>query len=595
MTLLIVCSAIFASLNGFSLALIPPFLHIVFEQHEIIAPKPAAASPQGIPLPSSLDRAKEAGVRWVKGKLYEGRPIIRLERFCVVFLVLMLVKNIFGYVSTYMTISIEQSVLLRIRNDLYGKTQMLPLSFFAKQKTGHLISRITNDVTNLRGIVVGSLASIIQNGLMATIAIGIVFVTSWKLSLLTVILVPLNILFIGSISRKLRKGSLRAQERMADMTAVLQETISGVRVVKAFGMEEFEKKKFQFFNFRYFKEYLKMRRYAELASPMSETLGTLASVVILWYGGKLVIRENLDPANLMLFIGAMLWVINPIKNLSKLASVIQEGLASGDRVFQIIDATSEDADTGTVRIEGFRDEIAYENVTFGYGRGVDVLRNVSFRIKRGEVIAIVGPSGAGKSTIADLLPRFYHPTSGRILIDGADIGTVELTSLRSLMGIVTQETILFNDTIYNNIAYGLEQCPEAEVVRAASAANAHEFIAAMPKGYQTVIGDRGAQLSGGQRQRIAIARALLKNPQILILDEATSSLDVESEALVQEAIDRLVRGRTTLVIAHRLSTIRNADTIIVVDDGTIRQIGTHEELIREEGIYRKLYHMQTGA
>ena len=409
------------------------------------------------------------------------------------------------------------------------------------------------------------------------------------------ILVPFNVLLIGAISRKLRKGSLRAQERMADMTAVLQETISGVRVVKAFGMEEFEKKNFHFFNFKYFQEYLKMRRYAELASPTSETLGTLASVVILWYGGKLVIREHLDPANLMLFIGAMLWVINPIKNLSKLASVIQEGLASGDRVFQIIDAKSEDEDTGTVGIGGFRDEIRYENVTFGYGRGVDVLREVSFRIKRGEVVAIVGPSGAGKSTITDLLPRFYRPTSGRILIDGVDIATIRLTPLRSLMGIVTQETILFNDTIYSNIAYGMADCPEAKVVRAATAANAHEFIAAMPKGYGTVIGDRGAQLSGGQRQRIAIARALLKNPQILILDEATSSLDVESEALVQEAIDRLVRGRTTLVIAHRLSTIRNADTIIVVDDGRIQQVGTHEELIREEGIYRKLYHMQTRA
>jgi subfamily B ATP-binding cassette protein MsbA len=430
---------------------------------------------------------------------------------------------------------------------------------------------------------------------MAVIAMGIVFLTSWKLALLTVVLVPCNILLIGVISRKLRKGSRRAQERMADMTAVLQETISGVRVVKAFGMEEFEKKKFHFFNLKYFKEYLKMRRYAELASPTSETLGTLASVVILWYGGRLVIRESLAPANLLLFIIAMLWVISPIKGLSKLNSVIQEGLASGDRIFQIIDVKSEAEDAGHVEIDGFHDEIRYENVTFSYGRGGDVLRDVSFSIKRGAVVAIVGPSGSGKSTIADLLPRFYRPTAGRITIDGTDISEVKLPSLRSLMGIVTQETILFNDTIFNNIAYGMEHCPEAEVVGAARAANAHEFITAMPKGYDTVIGDRGAQLSGGQRQRIAIARALLKNPQILILDEATSSLDIESEALVQEAIDRLVRGRTNLVIAHRLSTIRNADAIIVVEEGKIRQIGTHEELIREDGIYRKLYHMQIGA
>ena len=593
--MLFVCSALFAALSGVSLALIPPFLHILFDQSAVEVPAATAASEHGIALPQSFEHAKDAAVRWVKGKLYEGRAIVRLERFSIIFLLLMLAKNIFGYLSTYMTISLEQAVLYRIRNDLYGKTQVLPLSFFDKQKTGHLISRITNDVTNLRGVVVGSLASIIQNGLMAIIALAIVFLTSWKLSLLTLVLVPLNIALIGVISRKLRKGSLRAQERMADMTAVLQETISGVRVVKAFGMEEFEKKKFDFFNMKYFKEYLKMRRYAELASPTSETLGTLATVVILWYGGKLVLRENLDPANLMLFIGAMLWIISPIKNLSKLNSVIQEGLASGDRVFQVIDVASEREDSGDLQIETFDSEIVYERVSFSYGNDVNVLDNVNFRITRGEVVAIVGPSGAGKSTIADLLPRFYRPTAGRILIDGKVIASVTLTSLRSLMGIVTQETILFNDTIFDNIAYGMEGCPEEDVIRAAKAANAHDFIVAAPKGYRTVIGDRGTQLSGGQRQRIAIARALLKNPQILILDEATSALDIESEALVQEAIERLMKGRTNLVIAHRLSTIRNADTIIVVDEGKIQQIGSHEELIREEGIYRKLYSLQIKA
>jgi subfamily B ATP-binding cassette protein MsbA len=297
----------------------------------------------------------------------------------------------------------------------------------------------------------------------------------------------------------------------------------------------------------------------------------------------------------MLFIGAMLWVISPIKNLSKLNSTINEGLASGDRIFQVLDIASEQEESGTGEIDDFRDEIVYENVTFSYGNNIDVLRDVSFRIKRGEVVAVVGPSGAGKSTVADLLPRFYRPTRGRILLDGVDIASASITSLRSLMGIVTQETILFNDTIFNNIAYGMEDCPEEAVVRAAKAANAHEFILAAPQGYRTVIGDRGVQLSGGQRQRIAIARALLKNPKILILDEATSSLDVESETLVQEAIDRLMKGRTNFVIAHRLSTIRNADRIIVIEDGRIRQIGTHEELIGEEGIYRKLYHMHATS
>ena len=590
--LLFVCTTIFASLSGISLTLIPPFLHILFGDPSETIVQEAGAEDNGVPLPPLFEDIKDGVVLRARSFIYEGASEDRLVRFCVIFFALMLVKNIFGYISTYLTIYLEQSVLCSIRNSLYGAVQILPMSFFDQQRTGHLISRITNDVTNLRGVVVGSLASIVRNGLMTMIAITIVFATSWKLSLLTVVLVPLNVLFIGIISRKLRKGSMRAQERMADMTSVLQETISGVRVVKAFGMEEFEKGKFNFFNRRYVTEYLKMRRFAELASPTSETLGIIASVIILWYGGRLVIAEQLDPAHLMMFIGAMLWIVTPIKNLSKLNSVIQEGLASGDRVFQVLDIGSEDEDEGDIELERLNDGIVYENLNFGYGNNVEVLADVDFDIKMGEMVAIVGPSGAGKSTLADLLPRFYRPTSGRITIDGIDIAKVRLASLRALMGIVTQETILFNDTVFNNIAYGLDNCPEEDVVRAAKAANAHEFISTMPNGYDTVIGDRGIQLSGGQRQRLAIARALLKDPQRLILDEATSSLDVESEALVQEAIDRLVKGRTTLVIAHRLSTIRNADKIIVVENGGVEQIGTHEELIREEGTYRKLYHLQ---
>jgi len=592
---LLICTAIFASLSGISLTLIPPFLHILFGEQNTQVVQDTEEQAHGIPLPGPLEKSKDRAVYYFKKIVYSGTPMQRLMRFCIIFITLMLLKNLFGYISTYLTIYLEQSVLYRVRSDLYGKIQTLPLAFFDTHRTGHLISRITNDVTNLRGAVVGSLASIIRNGLMTIIAIAIIFLTSWKLSLLTVILVPLNIGIISIISRKLRKGSRRAQERMADMTAVLQETISGVRVVKAFGMEEFEKNKFDMFNLKYFKEYLKMRRIAEVASPSSETLGALASVVILWYGGRLVIAESLDPANLMMFIGAMLWVVTPIKNLSKLNSVVQEGLASGQRVFQILDLEDEEEDSGDIEIDAFRDKIVYDDVSFSYKDGVEVLKNVSFSINRGETVAIVGPSGAGKSTLADLLPRFYRPTSGKITIDGVDVAEIKLPSLRALMGIVTQETILFNDTIFNNIAYGMKDCSLEDVVRVAKAANAHDFIQAMPEGYNTVIGDRGVQLSGGQRQRIAIARALLKNPQILILDEATSSLDIESEALVQEAIDRLMKGRTNLVIAHRLSTIKNADKIVVVEDGKVRQIGTHEELIGEEGIYRKLYRMQIRA
>ncbi|MBN1884602.1 MAG: ABC transporter ATP-binding protein [Candidatus Krumholzibacteriota bacterium] len=598
LVVLFVCTTVFASLSGVSLTLIPPFLNILFGTEPAIEqttgePGAEKAADRLVPdaVESRLDHLKQAARRFV----YSGTQTERLARFCIIFFLLMVAKNLFGYVGTYLTLWLEQSILRTIRNDLYGRIQALPMAFFDLQRTGHLISRITNDVTSLRGVVVGGLASIVRNTLMTAIAVAIIFYTSWRLALLTIVLVPVNIGLIAIIGRKLRKGSRRAQESMADMTATLQETISGVRVVKAFGMEGFEREKFAFFNRKYWREYLKMRRFAELASPTSETLGMLAAVVILWYGGKLVIAGGIEPANLMMFIGAMLWVVTPIKNLSKLNSVIQEGLASAARVFEILEYETEDGEDGAREIGGVSEEIEYRDVCFSYGEGTPVLRDVSFRVRRGEVVALVGASGAGKSTVADLLPRFYRPTSGRVLIDGIDIADARLASLRSFMGIVTQETILFNDTVFNNIAYGVSSCPRADVERAARAANAHEFIEAMPCGYDTVIGDRGIQLSGGQRQRLAIARALLKDPQLLILDEATSSLDVESEALVQEAIDRLVRGRTTLVIAHRLSTIKNADRIVVLEDGRIKQVGTHEELIGADGIYRKLYRLQTGA
>jgi subfamily B ATP-binding cassette protein MsbA len=593
--ILFICTTIFATLSGISLTLIPPFLNIVFSTE----PAPVEEREEGdhgsLLIPDGIESRIDTVRRQGMDLIYSGTPTERLARFCVIFFLLSIIKNVFGYFGTYLTIYLEQQILKAMRDELYGKIQMLPMAFFDRQKTGHLISRITNDVTNLRGAVVGGLASMIRSGLMTIIAVAIIFYTSWQLSMLTIVLVPLNIALIAIISRKLRKGSRRAQERMADMTAVLQETISGVRVVKAFGMESFEQIKFGDFNRMYFSEYTKMRRIADLASPTSETIGILASVVILWYGGRLVVQQQLDPANLMMFIGAMLWVVNPIKALSKLNSLIQEGLVCAERVFEILDIRTEAEISGDETIDRLSEAIVFEDVKFSYDGITPVLAEVNLTIGKGEVVALVGASGAGKSTLADLVPRFYKPDSGRVMIDGRDIAMLTIPSLRSLMGIVTQETILFNDTVFNNIAYGLSDCPREDVVTAARAANAHEFIEAMLKGYDTVIGDRGIQLSGGQRQRLAIARALLKNPQILILDEATSSLDVESEALVQEAIDRLVRGRTTLVIAHRLSTIKNADRIVVLEDGRIKQIGTHEELIGEEGIYRKLYSLQIRA
>lgn len=591
--LLLVITAIFASLSGISLTLIPPFLNILFNQETgISGVETLAGEDNSLLIPDSVESRIETAKKYAKKLIYNGDLTERLARFCVIFFTLMIVKNVFGYISAYMNYSLGETVLMSIRNELYGKIQQLPMSFFDRNKTGHLISRITNDVTMIRGAIVSGMASLIQNGLMTIIAITIIFYTSWKLSLLTIILVPVNTLLIIIISRKLRKGSIRAQERMADITMVLQETISGVRVVKAFGMEDFEKKKFSFFSGKYLKEYVKMRRFAELARPSSEALGMVATVIVLWYGGKLVISRELDAANLMMFIGAMLWVVNPIKQLSKLNSMIQEGLGCAQRVFGILDIPTEDESGGDIEIEEFKDLIEYRDVSFSYNEGEVVLDGINLEIRKGEMVAIVGISGSGKSTIADLLARFYRVDSGRILLDGVDIEGIKLASLRAIMGIVTQETILFNDTVFNNIAYGVETCPMDKVVKAAKAANAHEFISRMKEGYDTVIGDRGVQLSGGQRQRLAIARALVKDPQILILDEATSSLDVESEALVQDAIDHLVKGRTTFVIAHRLSTVKSSDKIIVLENGKIVQEGIHRELIDEEGTYKRLYQMQ---
>jgi subfamily B ATP-binding cassette protein MsbA len=525
--------------------------------------------------------------------MYEGDAKSRLYRFCVILVVLMLIKNIFGYLQAYITEYLEQKVLYRIRQDVYAHVQVLPLSFFDKEKTGHVISRITNDVTQLRGAVVGVAASILRNCLMTFIAVLIILLVSWKLSLLTFIVIPINVVLVGIIGKKLKKRSFRAQEGMADMTANLEESITGIRVVKAFNQGDFERKRFDRFNRRHQIQYIKMKLWGALSSPSSELLGTLSIVVILWYGGKLVLGGQIPPENLVLFVGAMMWVVAPVKNLSKLNNVVQQSLASAQRVFALLDIAGEPLEDGGKKV-AFKETIKFESVDFAYVPEKPVLRDVSFTVQMGDVVAIVGPSGAGKTTLVDLIPRFYRPSGGKITIDGTDINEVGLRSLRSLMGVVTQDTILFNDTVKNNIAYGLEECSLDKVITAAKTANAHEFVEGLPEGYETLIGDRGTQLSGGQRQRIAIARALLRDPEILIFDEATSALDTQSEMLVQEAIDRLLEGRTTFVIAHRLSTIQNANKIVVLEDGTLKERGTHTELMDLDGTYKRLYDLQFG-
>jgi len=593
MTLLSVVIALFASLSGVSLTLIPPFLRVILNKQPIDVAVQAQQHREGLPLPAFVENARVAMKVHFESWMYAGTSDDRLVRFIWLLVAMMLVKNVMGYIQTYQTEWLEQQVLFRIRRDLYAHILDLPLSYFDRERSGHLISRVTNDVTSLRGAVIGVASSALRNILMTLVAVFILLNVSWRLTLLVVCIIPVNVFVVDLVGRKLKRRSHRAQEGMADMTASLEETIGGVRLVKSFGTHEHEQTRFGRASQRHMMHYIRMKLYGALSAPTSELLGTFSFAVVLWYGGHRVLNGGLPAENLVMFVAAMLFVITPLKNLSKLTVLVQQAAGSAQRVFALIDTPKEPVGEGT-RAAAFEREIRYDDVDFEYVSGEPVLRGVSFTAVRGDVIAIVGSSGAGKTTLVDLLPRFYPCTKGRITFDGVDTREFTLASLRSLMGIVTQETILFNDTVYNNISYGTAHADKAAVERAAQAANAHDFILELPDGYNTVVGDRGAQLSGGQRQRLAIARAILRDPQILIFDEATSALDSESEALVQEAMDRLLEGRTTFVIAHRLSTIRHADKILVLERGRLTEHGTHSELMTREGVYRRLYQLQFG-
>jgi ATP-binding cassette, subfamily B, bacterial MsbA len=583
--------ALFASLSGISLTLIPPFLRVILDREP---PAVTDAGPgEGLPLPHFVESARLHSKAAFEGWMYAGDPDDRLMRFIWLLVALMVAKNVFGYVQTYFTEYLEQKVLFRIRRDVYAHILELPLSYFDRERSGHLISKVTNDVTLLRGAVIGVAASVLRNVLMTAVALFIILTVSWRLTLLVLCIVPVNVVLVDLVGRKLKRRSRRAQEGMADMTANLEETIAGVRVVKSFGTHEHEQRRFGRASQRHMIHYIRMTMYAALSAPASEMLGTLSFTVVLWYGGRRVLDGSLPAENLVMFVAAMLFVLTPLKNLSKLSTVVQQSVASAQRIFGLLDVPREPAGEGA-RAAHFAREIRFEHVDFEYIAGEPVLRDVSFRAGKGEVVAIVGSSGAGKTTLVDLVPRFYAPTRGRITFDGEDTREFTLQSLRALMGIVTQETILFNDSVYNNIVYGSPDASREQVEQAAQAANAHDFILELPHGYETVVGDRGAQLSGGQRQRLAIARAILRDPEILIFDEATSALDSESERLVQEAMDRLLAGRTTFVIAHRLSTVRHADRILVLDRGRLTEHGTHAELMDRQGVYHRLYQIQFG-
>ncbi|NOY76758.1 MAG: ABC transporter ATP-binding protein [Calditrichaeota bacterium] len=518
-----------------------------------------------------------------------------LGRICVLILIITFFKNFFDYVQAYLMAYVEQGVMKDIRNDLYRKIITMPIGFFARTKTGTLISRVTNDVNLVNGGVSASFVTVIKNPLLIIIYLILAIYLSWQLTLIALTVLPFSLLIIANIGLRLRKQSTESQEKMADVTSILQETIAGSRAVKAFAMEEFEIGKFKQKTLEYFRTLLKITRTRRLASPLTEFLGAGVAVFILWFGGQKVLSGNmLPPENFLGFLFVIFSLMQPVKELGSVNNRIQEAISAGTRIFRILDMQGEIVNApNPIAVSDFEDAVVFDHVFFKYNEREEfVLKDVSLTVRKGDILAIVGPSGVGKSTLVDLVPRFYDPTRGRITLDGHDLRELDLKSLRQLMGIVTQETILFHETVRNNIAYGMAYVPLEEVIEAAKAANAHSFIEKLPQGYDTLIGERGIKLSGGQRQRIAIARALLKNPPILILDEATSALDTESEFLVQEAIERLMTNRTVFVIAHRLSTIQNASTIIVLEKGEIAQQGTHRQLLKQKGPYQRLYNMQ---
>jgi len=581
-----------AVFGGISIGMILPFVNVLFTGGNLGAT--IEEQPSGPALTPHTFGSVQVMVKHKILAFYAAdSPIVTLGRICISILVIYFLKGLFTYLLAITNASIEQSIVRDVRNKLYAHLHRLSLSFFHARKTGQVISRITNDVTLIRMSLSAGFLGALRDLMLVIVYAGIVVWISWRLALVAFAVIPPITIAVSRISHRLRRYSTRAQEKMADITSVLQETISGIRVVKAFGMEEFETTKFFGHTDGYYRAFMKQQRAASLAPPMTEFLGAIGALIVLWYGGTQVLGGKLlDPDWFLLFLAMMLSIIHPAKTLTHANARIQEGIAAAKRIFRWLDTQPDIVDSeDAVDIEAINHSIEFENVSFKY-EDEYVLKNVSFKVRKGQIVAIIGPSGAGKSTLVDLIPRFYDPTEGRIKIDGRDIRTITIRSLRGLMGIVTQETILFNDTVRNNIAYGLREVPLERVIEAAKAANAHDFIMALPHGYDTLIGDRGVRLSGGERQRIAIARAILKNPQVLIFDEATSSLDTEAERLVQDAIQRLMRNRTNFVIAHRLSTITNADVILVIENGRIVESGRHAELLAAGKIYRRLYDLQ---
>jgi subfamily B ATP-binding cassette protein MsbA len=572
----IACNIGAAVLDVFSFTLLIPFLDRLF----------AVETPA-----NPIGKLQE---RLIGVFLRASDPMTSLLHIIVVILVAVALKNTLVWFSGQLGAQLQEYVTRDMRNVLYKHLQRLPLAFFTRTKTGQILARVLSDTQQTKQVITQAVTQSLQAGAVVIITVITLFTYSWRLTLIALVIAPMLTAGLQPLLRKLRKGHRTLVNQYGEMTSVVQESVSGIRLVKSFSGEDYEEGRFIDASDRYSKGMVRVTRLSVMAQPLTETVGTAIAVLLLWVGARQVLIDHtLSGSTLITFLILVMRMLQPLKQLSQMPTTAMQSFASAERIFEILDQPTELAQDHGTRTEARLDrDLAFEHVSFAYD-GDPVLTDVHFCANRGEVIALVGPSGAGKSTLVDLIPRFYEPTAGRILLDGVDTREFSLPALRALTGIVSQDTVLFNDTVRNNIAYAAGgKFTDAQVAAAARAANAHEFILELPQGYQTLLGERGTRLSGGQRQRLAIARALLTDPPILILDEATSALDTESERLVQEAIERLLTGRTVFVIAHRLSTITHANQILVLDRGCIVERGTHADLLARGGTYYRLHKMQ---